>query len=134
MGDEATAVAARFWSLLQQLGCRAQPTAQTAAGIKVLARRDIADIEAGVEGLPGDWRVATIQGDNGGVAQAAICPLDNERLPEFALARRDGFIMVRMNRADPAGEIGSLVFGVFASTVAALDAIHNDVVARQMGL
>jgi hypothetical protein len=63
----------------------------------------------------------------GGAESARVLPPRGSALPHFAFARREGFITVRMTAA---GSVGSLVFGVFATANAALDAIHNDVMSR----
>jgi hypothetical protein len=89
-----------------------------------LAKRDLADITAGAESLPGAWRVEAGEGDAG---RAWLRPLGDRTVPAFAFARGDGFITVRMAHAEQSNSASSMVFGVFTSVVAALDAIHNDV-------
>jgi hypothetical protein len=89
-----------------------------------LAKRDLADITAGAESLPGTWRVEAGDGDAG---RAWLRPLGDRMVPAFAFARGDGIITVRIARADQNNAAGAMVFGVFTSVVAALDAIHNDV-------
>ena len=131
MSDEASALVGRFMLMLRQAGCRGTPAYSDADSTGTLARHDLAEIAVGAEALPGDWCVETTDGDNGGVGRALLCPQGNRALPTFALLRRDGFITVRMMRPEDSKTAGSSVFGVFASVVAAFDAIHNDVVARQ---
>jgi hypothetical protein len=97
----------------------------------VLARRDLADITAGAQALPGAWRVETADGGAGGVCRALLRPIGDAVQPSFAFVRRDGFLTVRMTRPDGNSLANSLVFGVFASPMAALDAIHNDVAERR---
>ena len=94
---------------------------------KLLVGRDLTDIAAGVAELPGNWRLDTTDSIAGGAESARILPPRDSVLPHFALARREGFITVRMIAA---GSAGSLVFGVFATANGALDAIHNDVMSR----
>ena len=124
MTDEPSALVGRFWSLLQQAGCRAMPT--TGSG-KVLVGRDLSDIALGVAELPGNWRLDTTENVTGAAESARILPPRGSSLPHFVFERREGFITVRMTGA---GSAGSLVFGVFATANAALDAIHNDVMSR----
>lgn len=114
-----------------QMGCRGTPPAGQSSNPAILTRRDLSEITAGAEALPGTCRVETAEGDAGGVGRALLRPLGDAALPSFAFVRRDGLITVRMTRPDGRSPASSLVFGVFASPVAALDAIHNDVVARQ---
>lgn len=133
MTDEPSALVSRFRTMLMQVGCRGTPAASSSNSAGVLARRDLAEITAGAEALPGAWRVETADGDTGGVSRAFLRPIGDAVLPSFAFVRRDGFITVRMSRPDCESAANSLVFGVFASPVAALDAIHNDVAARQSG-
>jgi hypothetical protein len=125
MTDEPSALVGRFWSLLQQAGCRAMPAASSG---KLLVGRDLTEISAGVAELPGNWRLDTTESITGGAESARILPPRGSALPHFAFARREGFIMVRTIAADS----GSLVFGVFATANAALDAIHNDVMSRMI--
>jgi hypothetical protein len=131
MNDEPSALVSRFRTMLMQVGCRGTQTAGASNNTGVLARRDLAEITAGAEALPGAWRVETADGSAGGVGRALLRPVGDAVLPSFAFVRRDGFITVRMTRPDGNSSANSLVFGVFASPVAALDAIHNDVAARQ---
>jgi hypothetical protein len=126
MTDEPSAIVGRFWSLLQQAGCRAMPAASSG---KLLVGRDLTDISAGVAELPGNWRLDATESVTGGAETARIVPPRGSALPDFAFARREGFITVRMNAA---GSAGSLVFGVFATANAALDAIHNDIMSRMI--
>ena len=126
MTDEPSALVGRFWSLLQQAGCRAMPAASSG---KLLVGRDLTDIAAGVAELPGNWRLDTTESITGGAESARILPPRGSALPHFAFARREGFITVRMIAA---GSAGSLVFGVFATANAALDAIHNDIMSRMI--
>jgi len=115
----------RIWSL-QQSGCRAMPAAGSG---KLLVGRDLTEISAGVAELPGNWRLDTTENITGGAESARILPPRGSALPHFAFARREGFITVRTAAA---GSAGSLVFGVFATANAALDAIHNDVMSRMI--
>jgi len=132
MSDEASALVGRFMLMLRQAGCRGIPARGEAGSAGTLARRDLAEITVGAEALPGNWRVETTDcSENGGIGRALLHPQGNGALPTFDFLRRDGFITVRMMRPDDSRTAGSLVFGVFASVVAAIDAIHNDVVARQ---
>lgn len=131
MSDEASALVGRFMQMLRQAGCRGTPARGEAAGSGRLAHRDLAEIAVGAEALPGNWCVETKEVEDGGAGRALVYPQGNGALPTFAFLRRDGFITVRMMRPDSGRTAGSLVFGVFASVVAAFDAIHNDVLARQ---
>jgi hypothetical protein len=124
MTDESSALVGRFWSLLQQAGCRAMPAASSGT---LLVGRDLTEISAGLAELPGSWRLDTSESITGGAESARVLPPRGSVLPHFAFARREGFITVRMIAA---GSAGSLVFGVFATANAALDAIHNDVMSR----
>jgi hypothetical protein len=126
MTDEPSALVGCFWSLLQQAGCRTMPAASTG---KFLVGRDLTEITAGVAELPGNWRLDTTESLTGGAETARILPPRGSALPHFALARREGFITVRVTAA---GSAGSLVFGVFATVNAALDAIHDDVMSRMI--
>jgi hypothetical protein len=131
MSDEASALVGRFMLMLRQAGCRGTPARGQAGSAGTLAERDLTEIADGAEALPGNWSVETMDGENGGIGRALLYPQDDRALPTFAFLRRDGFITVRMMRPEDRRTAGSLVFGVFASVVAAIDAIHNDVVARQ---
>lgn len=131
MSDEASALVGRFMLMLRQAGCRGTPARREVDGSGTLAPRDLAEITVGAEALPGDWRVETKDVENGEASRALVYPQGNGALPTFAFLRRGGFITVSMMRPDGAKTAGSLVFGVFASVVAAFDAIQNDVVARQ---
>ena len=131
MNDEPSALVSRFRTMLMQVGCRGTQTDGASNNTGVLARRDLAEITAGAEALPGAWRVETADGGAGGVGRAFLRPVGDAVLPSFAFVRRDGFITVRMTRPDGNSSANSLVFGVFTSPVAALDAIHNDVATRQ---
>ncbi len=131
MSDEASALVGRFMLMLRQAGCRGTPARSEAGTSGTLARRDLAEISVRAEALPGNWCVETNEVENGGIGRALVYPRGNGALPTFAFLRRDGFITVRMMRSEDSKTAGSLVFGVFASVVAAFDAIHNDVVARQ---
>ncbi|MEJ0015765.1 MAG: hypothetical protein WDN25_04215 [Acetobacteraceae bacterium] len=108
-----------------------------------LARRDLADLAAGAEALPGKWRIETDDADTSSAMRAWLRPMGDPAAPAFGFARGDGFILVHMSRGDTHGESGApasgapasgrqasgtLVFGAFASVVAAFDAIHNDIV------
>jgi hypothetical protein len=124
MSDEPSALVGRFWSLLQQAGCRAMPAA---SGGKVLVGRDLSDIAAGAAELPGKWRLETAESVTGGPPSARLRPPGGSALPHFAFARREGFITARVTAA---GSAVSMVFGVFATANAALDAIHNDIMSR----
>ena len=96
---------------------------------KLLVGRDLTEISAGVAELSGSWRLDTTESITGGAETARILPPRGSALPHFPFARREGFITVRMTAA---GAAGSLVFGVFATVNAALDAIHNDVMSRMI--
>jgi hypothetical protein len=95
-----------------------------------LAKRDLVEIAACAKVLPGTWQVETGEGDSTELAGTWLRPQDEAMVPAFGIARADGVIMVRMSRADDERHMGPLVFGVFGSIVAALDAIHNDVAER----
>jgi hypothetical protein len=131
MNDEPSALVSRFRTMLMQVGCRGTPPAGSSNNTGVLARRDLADITAGAQALPGAWRVETADGGAGGVGRALLRPIGDAVQPSFAFVRRDGFLTVRMTRPDGNSLANSLVFGVFASPMAALDAIHNDVAERR---
>ena len=130
MNDEALALVGRFRSMLTQAGCRGTASAGSSNNTRMLARRDVTEIAAAAEALPGAWRVETGEGDTGEVGQTLLRPLGNAVLPSFAFARRDGFITVRVMCRNENSHASSMIFGVFASAAAALDAIHNDVVTR----
>jgi hypothetical protein len=95
-----------------------------------LAKRDLVEIAACAKVLPGTWQVETREGDSAGLAGTWLRPQDETMAPAFGIARADGVIMVRRSRADDERQAGPLVFGMFGSIAAALDAIHNDVAER----
>lgn len=133
MNDEASALVGRFRTMLMQVGCRGAVSAGSSNDTRVLAGRDLTEIAAAAEVLPGAWQVETAEGDTGDVGRTLLRPLGDAALPSFAFVRRDGFITVRMICRDESSHASSLIFGVFASAAMALDAIHNDVVTRQAG-
>lgn len=129
MNDELSALVGRFLMMLKQAGCRGTPPRHPNPS-KGLARRDLVEIAAAADALPGDWNVETPDSDAETIGRTVLRPSTETKLPTFAFARSDGFITVRMTRPGQGVPTGSVVFGVFTSIVAAFDAIHNDVVAR----
>ncbi len=95
-----------------------------------LAKRDLVEIAACAKVLPGTWQIETGEGDSADLSGTWLRPQDEVEVPAFGIARADAVIMVRMSRDDDERHSGRLVFGVFGSIVAALDAIHNDVAER----
>jgi len=132
MGDEPSALVGSFKILLQQAGCRGMcniPHDRNSGA--TFSGRDVEVIEMSAGSLPGTWRVESAESSARAVSRVWLRSSASHVPPTYVFDRRDGFITIRRNRVDEAGKARSLVFGVFVSVLAALDAIAHDVIEYQ---